>query len=92
MTPAVAVPLAVRPRVSYARDDMDSFPDAPLDVRRIHDAIRALSGKELTALAKRAGVGRTTLYNLRANTNRDRIRLGTLVRIQEALNAPAEAD
>lgn len=68
------------------------MPATPLDVGRITDAIRAMSGKELAALAKRAGIGRTTLYNLRANADRDRIRLGTLTRIQEALDAPAGTD
>lgn len=71
---------------------MDSISDVPLDVRRIHNAIRALSGKELNALAERAGVGRTTLYNLRASFDRDRIRVGTLARIQAALDIPAGAD
>lgn len=66
---------------------MTTIPATPLDVQRIHAAVRALSGKDLNALAKRAGVGRTTLYNLRARPDRDRIRLGTLARIQEALDA-----
>lgn len=71
---------------------MTTIPTAPLDVRRIHAAVQAMNGKELNALAKRAGIGRTTLYNLRANPARTSVRVGTLARLQAALGITPDED